>query len=672
MHNKTKYYFSGLKKSLLIVFLGLIFSLQAQNFIIHKVQKGETLRDIAKQYQLAPSDIIRYNADVRPEGKLEPGQPILIPKEETLSIVKDTIKLTGKIIDYKYHTVGDNETLFSLSKQYHSNIESIVRINNVEGFNIKLGQILIIPIFEAENAEKTIDESKYTYYIVKPKQGKWRVAYDHGITIDELERLNPEIKNETLKVGQKLVVPKFVTSKDPVRDEIHYIYYDVQPKETMYSLSKRFNISIDEMIALNPELKEGLKFGQTIKFPRNSSEPQTTERLSDFDTKIDALKHQDSLHSVVPDTIVNQLPEKINLLDSLRLDKTYKLAILLPLKLKEVDTLSNDESCNKLTNSKIIDYYSGIKLAIDSLGKLGMKIEYDVFDTQASPYVTGKILEITDLSDYDFVIGPVKKDNIEKVTHILEFDNTPVAVHSYKGDQHFRNIVVTGSRTSDLEKHMLQYLKEKSEAKLINFIYDPTEKQKADTLAVQLGLPVTKIEGKETKKGYSISADDISEKMDKNKENYVVLLSKDDSFIFSVLSTLNSLRDTHKITLFTFDDKRLYEDDTNDRMNVFLANLNYHFPAKMTRLIDKKLAKIFKEKYNTIPSFTAINGFDTTFDLLVRAANADNLFEGLQKIGRTHQTSKVYLYKHSPETGFHNQGSVILRVNRLLELERVE
>ncbi len=672
MQNKSKYNFSGLKLSLFFLFFSLIFTLQAQNFIIHKVQKGETLRDIAKLYQLAPSDIIKYNADVRPEGKLEPGQPILIPKQETLSAVKDTIKLTGKIIDYKYHTVGDNETLFSLSKQYNSNIESIVKINNVEGFNIKLGQILIIPIFEAENAEKTIDESKYTYYIVKPKQGKWRIAYDHGITIDELERLNPEIKDETLKVGQKLVVPKFVTSKVPARDEIHYIYYDVQPKETLYSLSKRFNITIEEMIALNPELKEGLKFGQTIKFPRNQKEPQTTERIDDFDQKIDALKHPDSLHLFQEDTIVNQLPEKINLLDSLRLEKTYKLAILLPLKIKEIDTLSGENSCNKLINSKIIDYYSGIKLAIDSLQHLGMKIEYDVFDTQASPYVTGKILEVTDLSDYNFVIGPVKKDNIEKVTHILEFDNTPVVVHNYKGEQHFRNIVVTGSANSDLEKHLLQYLKEKSEGKVISYIYDPAQKKLADTLAVQLGLPVIKIEGKETKTGYSISADDISEKLDKDKENYVVLLSKDDSFIFSVLSTLNSLRDSNKITLFTFDDKRLYEDDTNDRMNVFLANLNYHFPAKMTRLIDKKLAKIFKEKYNTIPSFTAINGFDTTFDLLIRAANADNLFEGLQKIGRTHQTSKVYLYKHGPETGFHNQGSVILRVNRLLELERVE
>jgi len=670
--NITKYFS---KTGLFFLFFLFLWSISAQNFIIHKVAEGESLRDIAKIYQMAPSDILKYNKEIKSGDDLQPGQTILIPnpQSEGQVVAADSLQIKQHIIDYKYHTVGDNETLFSLSKQYNSNIESIVALNNVEGFNIKLGQILIIPILGDENTEKTVDLSKYTYYEVQPKEGKWRVAYDHGITIDELERLNPEIKDETLKVGQKLVVPRFITSKEPQRDELHYYYHEVQPKETMYSLSKQYNISIDDLIAENPELQEGLKFGQTIKIPKNNltdQEVETTERLTDFDEKIKNLTQTDSLVSV--DTLSYSQPYKINLLDSMRLDKTYRLAILLPFKLKSIDTIEQDKTCGKITSNNILDYYSGIKLAIDSLQKLGLQVKYDVFDTQGSPYVTGKILEVTDLSDYDFVIGPVKKDNIEKVAGILEYDNTPIAVHNYKGDKTFRNIVVTTSNNADLEHHMVQYLKEKANGKALSIIYDPTQKQLADTLAVQLGESVIKIEGDKTKQGYSINADDIGEKLQNDKENLVVLLSDDDSFVFTVLSTLNSLKDKKKITLFTLDDKKLYEDDTNDRMNVFLANLNYHFPAKMTRLVDKQLAKSYKDKYNALPSFTAINGFDTTFDLLVRAANADNLFEGLQKIGRTYQTSKVYLYKHQPATGFHNQGSVILRINPELNLDKVE
>jgi len=671
MLKKTKQHHFLFKTGLVLFFWLIFLSASAQNFIIHKVEAGQTLRDIAKYYQIAPSEIIKYNSDLHTGAELKPGQSILIPKPEVAVKSTDTIKLSKQPIDYKYHTVGENETLFSLSKQYHSKIEDIVQLNNVEGYDIKLGQILIIPIYADENAPKQIDTLRYTYYEVLPKQGKWRVAYDHGITIEELERLNPEIKEQNLKVGQKLIVPKFVVSKEPVRDEKHFIYHEVQPKETLYSLSKQYNVSIDEIKSLNPELAEGLKFGQVIKFPKsNGNEEETTTKPNDFDTKIaDLTKPVDTITEKY--TPKNQVPLKMNLLDSMRLDKTYRLAILLPFKLKEIQS-TGDDSCESLINNKILDYYSGIKMAIDSLKSLGLQVQYDVFDTQGSPYVTGKILEITDLSDYDFVIGPVKKDNIEKVAHILEYDNTPVAVHNYKGNQLFRNLVVTTSKKSSLENHMLHYIKEHATGKAVSIVYDPSKEKLADTLAVQLGISVTKIPGKETKKGFSIYADDIKKKLDPQKDNFVIVLSDDDSFIFSVLSSLNGLAKKYKITLFTLEDKKLYEDDTNDRMNIFLANLQYHFPSKMIRLINSGIGRKYKQKYDVLPNFTVINGFDTTFDLLVRAANADNLFEGLQKIGRTTQTSKIYLYNHTPDSGFRNQASAILKIGEDLNLHVVE
>ena len=684
----SKQHFFLFKTVLLFLFFWASFSLNAQNFLIHKVEQGQTLRDIAKMYQVAPSDIIKVNSELSSGTHLTPGQKLLIPNKEVAVLKVDSIVLGNKVIDYKYHTVGDNETLFSLSNQYHSKIEDIVKLNQVEGFDIKLGQILIIPIFADKNAPKQIDTSKYTFYIVQPKQGKWRVAYDHGITIDELERLNPEIEEETLKVGQKLIVPKFITSKEPVRDHAHFYYHDVQPKETLYSLTKQYNVTVDEIMSANPEIMtDGLKFGQTIKIPKKTSDKQYNVQSDTQDRSVD--EKNANADEKPNNVIVNPLgdiendvkkigevinkPVKINLLDSVNLGKDYHLAILLPFKLKNIDLESEEEEiCQRITENKILNYYSGIKFAIDSLRQLGLQVHYDVFDTQASPYVTDKILETTDLSDYDFVIGPIKKDNIDKVAHFLEYDNTPIVVHNYKGKNKYRNLVVTTSKIADMQNHMIQYIKENATDKTINIIYDPRNKVLADTLEVQLGLPVKKIAGKKTKKGYSIYANEIKKTINVAKDNFVILLSDDDSFIFTVLSTLNSINKNHNITLFTMEDKKLYEDAANDRMNIFLSNLNYHFPAKMKRLINTDLARSYKERYHTLPNFVAINGFDTTFDLLVRAANADNLFEGLQKIGRTEQSSKVYLYRHSPESGFVNQGSIILKITPDLQLKIVE
>jgi len=666
------------KAGLFLLFFFMMLALQAQNFVIHKAKAGETISDIAKQYRLAPSDILQYNADILlPGAKLKEGQHVLIPTFDTKQ-TKDSLVISGHVVDYKYHTVGENETLFSLSKMYNSKIESIVKINKVEGFNIKLGQILIIPIMSDPNAIQQIDTLKYTYYEVKPKQGKWRVSYDHGITIDELERLNPDVKDKELQIGQKLIVPRFLTMENNVKKEDveSYIYYEVLPHETMYSLSKRYNIDIDQMIALNPELKDGLKSGQTIRFPKYPLEKQggvTTDK-NDLIKEIDTTD-KPVVSEIPPDTIVNMQPIQVNLLDSLRLDKTYRIAILLPFKLEDTASLNAlDESskCKLISKHKILDYYSGIKLAIDSLRTLGMNIQYDVFDTKASPFVVGKILEETDLSDYNFVIGPIKKDNIDKVAHYLELDNTPIVVHNYKGVNKYRNLIVTTSANDDLEQHMLQYIKEQSADKAVHVVYTPDMQQKADTIAKLLGGKITLIKAEETKKGYSIKAEELTDKMQSGKENIVVLITDDDAVTFSVLSTLNSLGSKKRVSLFTLDDKRYYEDNENDRMNTFLSHLNYHFPSKMIRLFDQQFVKTYKEKYGMLPSFVSVNGFDTTFDLLVRSGNADNLFEGLQKIGRTKQTSKVYLYRHTPESGFHNQASLVLRISPQLELEQVE
>jgi len=714
MHKKT---LNSYKKVVLLFFFFFLFlSVHAQDFTIYKVKEGETLRNIAKKYMMPPSEILKYNGDIV-NGKLMKGQTILIPKTGVHStVVNDTIKhlpinLGQDIVDYKYHTVGENETLFGLSKMYNSKIEAITKLNKIEGFDIKLGQILIIPIFVDKSKPKTIDDNKFTYYKVQLKQGKWRVAYDHGITIGELERLNPEIKDVSLKVGQMLVVPKYIAVKQDTLDTKKYKYYEVLPHETMFSLARGFGISQEDLIRLNPSLSQGLKFGQKLVVPKalpieksdnedalyNIYTVQAHETLFSLSKRfevsqedllnlnpalIDGLKAGQKIKiskkeaNVKPvissDTLAYQKIKSINLLDSLRTDNQYKIAILLPLKLKNINQVDTLGQCNNIIESKILDYYSGIKMAIDSVQQLGVKVDYDVYDTQGSPFVTGKILETTDLSDYNFVIGPVKNTNIDKVASVLELDNTPVVVNKYKGVNKYRNLVVTSSQDADLEQHMIHYLNEKSVGKALTIVYDPLQQVKVDTIAKQLLVKPQLISGKETKKGFMIYADNLTKKMVSGKENYVLIISDDNSFVFSVLSILNAVASKQKITLFTLEDKRLYEDNSNDRMNAFLSNLNYHFPARMKRSIDARIAKRFKETYNLPPSFVALNGFDTTFDLFVRIANTDNLFEGMQKIGKTAQSSKVYLYKHTPQSGFINQGSVILKINRNLDLVKVE
>ena len=106
------------------------------------------------------------------------------------------------------HKVKKKETLYSLSKIYNISIETIKEYNPlIDKIGLKRKMKLQIPIFK----NKPIIEDKpvlvnYKRHIVKPKETKWRLAYEYGLKISELEKINPEIVSG-LKIGQQILLP---------------------------------------------------------------------------------------------------------------------------------------------------------------------------------------------------------------------------------------------------------------------------------------------------------------------------------------------------------------------------------------------------------------------------------------------------------------------------------
>ena len=107
------------------------------------------------------------------------------------------------------HKVKKKETLYGLSRQYNVTLEQIKEYNPlVEKMGLKRKMKILIPVYSVKEEPQPValDESLMRY-LVQAKETKWRLAYRYGITIQELEKLNPQIK-DGLKVGQEIVVPK--------------------------------------------------------------------------------------------------------------------------------------------------------------------------------------------------------------------------------------------------------------------------------------------------------------------------------------------------------------------------------------------------------------------------------------------------------------------------------
>lgn len=201
---------------LIIVLFFLSFGAFAQeNFTKHKISKGENLTIIAKKYGVKVKDIADANPNVPKTLKL--NSILLIPNKNS-SAAK--IKTTNPVVEDadpnpNSHEVAAKETLWGISKKYNVSVDELKKANPLlETEGLKIGQQIVIPSAVSSGNEKPVQEEIVStdvelYREVKPKETKYGISKEYGITVAELERQNPSIKGK-VPVGYllKIRVPK--------------------------------------------------------------------------------------------------------------------------------------------------------------------------------------------------------------------------------------------------------------------------------------------------------------------------------------------------------------------------------------------------------------------------------------------------------------------------------
>ena len=145
------------------------------------------------------------------------------------------------------HKVKKKETIFGITKKYNITETQLNEYNPLlKKIGLRKRMVLRIPVYPMlveKLPEQLVQVDQSTQaYIVKPKETKWRIAYNFQITIPELEALNPEIK-KGLKEGQEIRIPIVASTTesetiDPAWDS-SFNYYKVLPKEGYYRIEKK-------------------------------------------------------------------------------------------------------------------------------------------------------------------------------------------------------------------------------------------------------------------------------------------------------------------------------------------------------------------------------------------------------------------------------------------------
>lgn len=536
------------------------------------------------------------------------------------------------------HTVVKDDTVTSLARKYSVTAYDIYQLNPEAKNGIKLGEIIIIPKLQKDAKKAT---GKATYHKVEPKETMFGIAQKYGVTIQAIQEANTKLLENGLQPGLELRIPLDVKAESTttvLQDD--RIIHVVLPKETSFALRQKYGISEEELLAENPQIKDGLKIGDTLRIPLR----QETE----------------SLEIAQSDNLFLSKASFKELNKSIHNTELQEVAILIPFNANMIGSNSEDIQKSFRTNKLLniaVDFYSGALMAVEDIKALGGNFNitfYDSEETQSHSAVES-LINSGKLSGVDALIGPFFQTHNERAAQLLKNKKTLViSPISKEGVAKYENLYLSVPPSDISKKMMLNYLKNKNENSIA--IVD-RKKQSSRTFIAQNYSGISFVSFTEEGR---LNTENLKSLLKKDRVNYVILETESSSMIMNVTRILTGLKDDYNIKLVALDRNAAFESD--EVRSQTLADLYFHYPSHL-RDITENDNNVFYSRYKalneTAPSYAAIRGYDVVYDVLLRLAQKEDFDKTAKKIA-TEQVDSKFIYTKSAEGGYYNTGVYIM------------
>lgn len=310
-------------------------------------------------------------------------------------------KING--VEYYIYTVQAKEGIYAISKKFNVTQAEINNSNPTIGDGLKIGQQLIIPknkTFEVK--EKVVvqqPKQQFIQHTVEKKQTLFAISRLYEVSQEDILKFNPDITKK-LKTGTILQIPvksanqvvsntnKHKEIVTPTTTRNKFKLHIVQKNETLFSISKLFDVTIDEIISLNPGVEKKLSIGTELKIPLIKSNTTQDKVVNDTSTPNSATALD-----------LTKIFEKTDQKKSV-----YKIAFLLPFMLGQNNNTSGSD--------RFIEFYTGALLAAYTAKEKGISLEITTYDTEKTAEKLDEVLLNTDLKSMDLIIGPAFSNQI--------------------------------------------------------------------------------------------------------------------------------------------------------------------------------------------------------------------------------------------------------------------
>lgn len=287
------------------------------------------------------------------------------------------------------HTVKQGETLYSISKIYHTRTDDIIRLNPAAAQGIRTGSTLIIP------QQKASDARQGRFHTIVSGETLYQLTKRYQVGIEELCKANPGLTVENFKSGMVIRIPeptapaatpseKTATPPQGLARSNCREMHKVAKRETIFKIAREYNLTEQELKDANPEMKNPdykLKKGEFICIPYPK-----------------------------PAKVEEKIPsnEELIVRKAIAPQKLIRMGVLLPLK-------SDHPESNKM-----IEFYRGVLMAVDSIKTLGVSVDVFAYDSGKTPADIQQIIQSHPLTNLDLILGPLYPDQITPLSNFCK------------------------------------------------------------------------------------------------------------------------------------------------------------------------------------------------------------------------------------------------------------
>ena len=638
----------------------------------HTVAPKETPYGISRQYGLSIDELYQLNPSKK-DGGLKIGDILVVAKtgSATKQVTTKVTPATAVTTSGKTGTITlqPKQTVYGITKQYKISEADLRKLNPELDSNLKIGDKITLPldsiqkyadsasnvaqtttVAETQPAVKTVTKTETVTsepakgsYVVQAKDNYYKISKQFNLTQKQLFALNPGLESTGLKPGETIKVSgsdlinvednsqnsstsapvtKTLTttqtsapsatssaSGNTATSEDDFVTYSVQSGDTMFSIMNHFNVTLDQLITLNPSLSGGLKAGMTLK-----------------------IKKQDPMYSKKAGDVLS-------------------VVLMLPFGFD-----ANDAKYRTMS----MDFLTGAKLAAERNASTGQKLDIKVVDAGNEVTFKNSLSQINQ-DNTDLIVGPFFKSSILEVLNYVKEKKIPVVAPFANSADLFdySNLIIVETENSVYSDRIV---KEVSQVYQDQKIYIVADNSKANANAIKAGLE------KSLSKANIVIVNSSNEiQLEKNMMTgqsvpvIAVLADDDDSAGNAFASKLISLgKQNDGVKAFSMFYNASFEknvDDLSKTSLVYLMDRKINYEGDF----EKEILAAYKAKYCKAPSKYAVIGFDVMNDMLTRENKKGEIFKQINK-SQTQLATKFEFVKAKPNGAYINNGYRVVRL----------